>query len=109
MFQKLINFFTGKNEEDSRALLKDSFLLDVRSETEFANAHVKGSVNIPLNQLNQHIDSLRNKQPITVFCQSGMRAGMAKSLLKKNGIATVTNAGGWQKVQRTLNQNNSPL
>ncbi len=102
IFQAIKNLFSGSSNDDSKAIPEGAYLLDVRSESEFANAHVHGSVNIPLNRLNQKIEMLKSKQPIIVFCQSGMRAGMAKALLNKNGIENVTNVGGWQKVQRIL-------
>lgn len=102
IFQAIKNLFSGGAKKDIKEIAENAFLLDVRSESEFANGHVKGSVNIPMNHLNQKIDFLKTKQPIVVFCQSGMRAGMAKALLNKNGISEVTNVGGWQKVSREL-------
>lgn len=102
IFQAIKNLFSGGAKKDIKEIGENAFLLDVRSESEFANGHVKGSVNIPMNHLNQKIDFLKTKQPIVVFCQSGMRAGMAKALLNKNGISEVTNVGGWQKVSREL-------
>ncbi len=102
IFQAIKNLFSGSLNNDSETIPEGAYLLDVRSESEFANAHVQGSVNIPLNRLDQKIQILKTKQPIIVFCQSGMRAGMAKALLNKNGIENITNVGGWQKVKRIL-------
>ena len=102
IFKAIKNLFSGSSNDDSKAIPEGAYLLDVRSESEFASAHVQGSVNIPLNHLNQKMEMLKTKQPIVVFCQSGMRAGMAKALLSKNGIENVTNVGGWQKVKRIL-------
>lgn len=102
IFQAIKNLFGVGAKKDIKEIVENAFLLDVRSESEFANGHVKGSVNIPMNLLSQKIDFLKTKQPIVVFCQSGMRAGMAKALLNKSGITDVTNIGGWQKLNRDL-------
>ena len=102
LFQAIKNFFKSSPEIDTKDLVKNAYLVDVRTASEFANGHVKGSVNIPMDQLSKNIDLLKAKQPLVIFCQSGMRAGIAKAMLKKNGIDQVTNVGGWQKLKRDL-------
>lgn len=102
IFQAIKNLFGGSPKVDTKELVKNSYLVDVRSAAEFANGHVKGSVNIPMDLLSKNMKMLKTKQPIVIFCQSGMRAGMAKAMLNKNGIDQVTNVGGWQKLKREL-------
>lgn len=68
-----------------------SVLLDVRSEDEYAEGHLKGSVNIPLNKL-AGID-LPKETPLFVYCLSGGRAGRAVTFLTKMGYEAV-NIGG---------------
>ena len=102
IIQAIKNLFGGSPKIDAKELVKNGYLVDVRSAAEFANGHVKGSVNIPMDSLSKNMKLLKTKQPIVIFCQSGMRAGMAKAMMNKNGIDQVTNVGGWQKLKRDL-------
>ena len=69
-----------------------AFLLDVRSPGEFAEGHVAGAVNVPINELEATISSLpadRNRQ-IVVYCPDGTRRSRARNLLLNAGFANVT-------------------
>jgi len=46
----------------------------------------------------KNISKFKDKKNIIVFCRSGNRSGMAKSVLEQNGIKNVTNGGTWQDV-----------
>jgi rhodanese-related sulfurtransferase len=72
-----------------------AFLVDVRTPEEFAEGHVNASVNIPLDQVASRIEEFKGKSHIIVFCRSGARSGMAKSILNQAGIDNVTNGGTW--------------
>jgi phage shock protein E len=76
-----------------------AYLVDVRTPEEFAEGHVNASVNIPLDQILQHLDELKGKSHIIVFCRSGARSGMAKSILNQAGIDQVTNGGTWGEIK----------
>jgi phage shock protein E len=78
---------------------KGAFLVDVRTPEEFAEGHVNASVNIPLDQLANHLDAFQGKENIIVFCRSGARSGMAKSILEQAGFNAVTNGGGWLDIK----------
>ena len=81
-----------------------AFLVDVRSPLEFASGNVKGSTNIPLDQISNQLSKFKEKESIIVFCRSGMRSSQAKSILEKNGFANVINGGTWQDVNKIINQ-----
>ncbi|MBP6432890.1 MAG: rhodanese-like domain-containing protein [Ferruginibacter sp.] len=104
----MLDFFKklfSNNTEDLKAIVNDgAYLVDVRSKAEYESGHVKGSANIPLDQIQQHIGKFKNKKNVVVFCRSGMRASQAKSILQQNGISNVVNAGTWQKVNNLLKQ-----
>jgi rhodanese-related sulfurtransferase len=95
-----LDFFFGNNSNDALAEIVNNgaFLVDVRNPDEFAGGSAKGAINIPLDQIPNHISKFKNKDNIVVFCRSGNRSSMAKSILEKNGIANVTNGGTWQHV-----------
>ncbi len=79
--------------------LKNAFLVDVRTPEEVAEGTVEGSVNIPLNEVEQRLAEFEGKGQIVVFCRSGSRSGQAKSILEKNGHTNVINGGTWEQVQ----------
>jgi rhodanese-related sulfurtransferase len=79
-----------------------AFLVDVRTPQEFREGSAKGAINIPLNEVQRHLEAFKGKELIVVFCRSGARSGQAKSILEKNGIANVVNGGTWLDVDRAL-------
>lgn len=65
-------------------------ILDVRMASEYENAHVPGSVNIPLDQLKRHAAEIRsglNGDHLVLICQGGPRAEQACKLLSEQGYA----------------------
>jgi phage shock protein E len=89
---------------DYAALVKQgAVILDVRTKVEYTAGHIKGSVNISVDQLRNNLNRLRDKNtPIITCCASGMRSGTAKSILKSNGYTQVHNGGGWHSLQHKL-------
>lgn len=81
-------------------------IIDVRSKGEYAGGHIRGAVNIPLDQLGNNLSKLKDKsKPIITCCASGMRSASAKGLLKANGYKEVYNGGGWGSLQNKLLKN----
>jgi NADPH-dependent 2,4-dienoyl-CoA reductase/sulfur reductase-like enzyme/rhodanese-related sulfurtransferase len=70
-------------------------LLDVRDEDEFAEGHVPGARNVPLNSLRAALDSLQKERPLAVYCAVGGRAHNAVRLLRQNGFNAVNVSGGF--------------
>lgn len=79
-----------------------AILLDVRTVGEFAAGHVPNSINIPLDQLQQRLPKLSKSSVIIVFCQSGGRSRVAKSLLEQYGFTGVVNGESWRQVQKCM-------
>lgn len=101
MFQIIKNLFSGGNAANLEEIVsKGAYLVDVRTPSEFAQGHVKGSVNIPLDKIPTQLDKFKGKENIVVFCRSGNRSAQAKSILENNGIANVVNGGTWQNVKQ---------
>jgi len=75
-------------------------LLDVRTPPEYAEHHIDGAANIPVDELvarSTEIERLTGSdkaKPIVVYCHSGKRAARAKMLLLEAGYQQVTNLGG---------------
>ncbi len=68
-------------------------LLDVRSADEFCGeqGHVSGSRNIPIDQLESHLDEFNGylERPIAIICKTDRRSAKAGRLLLKNGFNDV--------------------
>lgn len=77
-----------------------AIILDVRTKAEFQRGHVKGSINIPLDQLSHNLSKLDRKKTIVTCCASGMRSASAKGMLRAKGFEQVHNGGSWQSVNR---------
>ncbi len=73
-------------------------LVDVRTEEEYNEGHIKTSINIPLDTLETEISNYVTdvNQPIMVYCRSGSRSGVAAAWLNENGYASVYDLGGIQ-------------
>ena len=70
-------------------------LVDVRRAEEFAEGHIEGAVNIPLEELMANLALLPDKTAKTVvYCKSGHRAAIATQALIQNGFTNVLNLGG---------------
>ena len=73
-------------------------IVDVRTPAEFMGGHVAGSINIPLQQIQQRLEEIKSlKQPIILCCASGNRSGQATAFLKSCGI-DCENGGSWMEV-----------
>ncbi|HNP32930.1 MAG TPA: rhodanese-like domain-containing protein [Flavobacterium sp.] len=102
MFEILKNMFSKEDNNLAQIINDEAFLVDVRSPLEFSSEKVNGSVNIPVDQIQNHLAKFKNKKNIVVFCRSGARSSQAKSILERNGVTNVTNGGTWQNVKSLL-------
>lgn len=76
------------------ALENGAYLLDVRRDDEYAEAHVPGAVHIPLDQLADRSGEVPAEQRIHVICASGGRSMAAAKALSGAGVDAVNVAGG---------------
>lgn len=77
-------------------------IIDVRTKSEYQGGHIRGSVNIPLNTLQQSLSKIKKDKPVITCCASGMRSASAKSILKANGFTEVHNGGGWMSLNNKI-------
>jgi rhodanese-related sulfurtransferase len=96
----IFNLFGGNTSTVSieEYLQKEAIVIDVRTEQEFAEGHVQGSKNIPLNTIGAQIAAIKEiGKPVITCCRSGARSGSAASILKQNGVDAI-NGGPWGNV-----------
>lgn len=80
-----------------------AIILDVRSQAEFENNHIKGAINMPLSTVSKKMNKLKKDKVIITCCASGARSASAKSILKINGFTEVYNGGSWRRLQKKIN------
>ncbi len=69
-------------------------ILDVRTVAEYADYHIPGSVNIPWPDLRTRVDEVRVSGLVAVICGTGVRAGIACSILEREGHHNILNVAG---------------
>jgi rhodanese-related sulfurtransferase len=74
-------------------------LIDVRTPEEFASGHIAGSVNIPVQDLNQRLGEISKDTPVVLYCRSGNRSAQAAQILDNEGFTGVYDLGGIQAWQ----------
>ena len=84
--------------EDDETLPRDGSvtLLDTRTPQEYSKGHVKGFVNIPVDELRERIGEIDKTKPVYVICQSGLRSYIASRILTGNGFDAYNFAGGFR-------------
>lgn len=97
----LSSLFGGSKVDLKELVMKGAVIVDVRTPGEYAGGHIKGSINIPLQNLDKNLGKLSKDKTIITCCASGMRSGSAKSMLKDKGYE-VHNGGGWASLQSKL-------
>ncbi|MGM0441987.1 MAG: CoA-disulfide reductase [Elusimicrobiota bacterium] len=98
-------------EAVEKASPEDTVILDVRTEDEVMLGKIPGSVNIPVNELRENLDSLPQDQKIYVYCSVGQRSYVAARILLQNGFEKVYNISGGYKTweNATMKQSNENL
>lgn len=84
--------------EDEPDLPRDGSvqLVDVRTQAEYAAGHIDGFINLPVDQLREHLEQLDKTKPVYLVCQSGLRSYIASRILKGSGFACSHLAGGYR-------------
>lgn len=93
------NLFGPKIDLNDLIKNRKAHIVDVRTPGEFRSGHVRGSVNIPLNNIANADKKLKGRSPIVLCCASGSRSGQAARILKTKGFEAY-NGGSWMKVNR---------
>jgi rhodanese-related sulfurtransferase len=78
--------------------MSEKTIIDVRTRAEYSGGHVNGSINIPVQEIMNHLDEIKAmKQPIIFCCASGGRSGQATHYFKSIGV-NCENGGSWLDV-----------
>ena len=99
---------TSETEEKTVEKAKDEhtlLIIDVRTPEEFENGAYPEAVNIPLDELMEHLDELgkNTSREIVVYCASGGRSAYAQRMLMQVGYTNVKNGGGLSSMMASRN------
>ncbi|MCX6142611.1 MAG: rhodanese-like domain-containing protein [Ignavibacteriales bacterium] len=91
-----VTHYSVKQVEDRIQTNLGVLLLDVRTEKEWRQGHIKGAHHIPLHELTRRsseLDKHKNRE-IICYCQTGNRSISAALRLKRLGFSTASMKGG---------------
>ncbi len=95
------NQYTDISVQQAKGMIdrQEVFILDVRTEGEYAAGHIKGSTllavqDIPKQELAEKLKEIPKDRKILVYCRSGSRSAKASGILAENGFAQVYNMQG---------------
>jgi rhodanese-related sulfurtransferase len=96
--------FGGRKRQVEKFLNQGAIILDVRTQREWDNGHIKNSIHIPLDKLRQRLPEIKKlNKPIITICESGVRSAKAAKFLNLNQIMA-TNGGGWKSLKQIIAQ-----
>ena len=90
-----------------KAKLNKILLIDVREKEEFNKCSIKGSISIPINNLEQksHLEFIKQEslvKEIFTLCQLGKRSEKASKILMKFKISSTSIEGGMKKINQVI-------
>ena len=76
--------------------------IDIRKKSEFQSQHITDAVNIPLNEINDHLAEFPKDKPFILHCAGGYRSMIAASMLKQRGWDNFSDViGGFTEIAKT--------
>lgn len=83
------------SSQKAKELIEDgATIVDVRQIGEYRSGHIKGAINIPLNNISKVSNRLSKDKHVIVYCQSGARSSSAYKQLKSMGYTNIYDLGG---------------
>jgi len=72
----------------------NGILIDVRTEKENQAGTIPNSVNIPIDELRNNLNTIPKDKIIYIFCEVGLRGYLAQRILNQSGFTNVYNLSG---------------
>lgn len=77
-------------------------VIDVRKKSEFDSEHVVNALNVPLNEINDHLSMFPKDKMFILHCGGGYRSMIAASILKSRGWDDFVDVeGGFVEIAKT--------
>ncbi len=71
-------------------------VVDLRTDREYNESHLEGTLHIPLDDLRSRMDEIDRSKPVYLFCHSGLRSYIGYRILAQNGFDCSHLAGGFR-------------
>ena len=70
-------------------------IIDVRTKEEYESGHIQNAELFDImNMMYGKFPEISKNEEILLYCESGSRATIAKSMMEQNGFTNVKNGGG---------------
>lgn len=89
--------------DDKKIVVDDtSKIIDVRTEKEYKEGHLKNAINIPHSEIREKINAhVKDKEEkIILYCRSGRRSAIAKKILEEMGYKNIIDAGAYEELKK---------
>lgn len=97
-----LEWIFGKKVDLKEVISNGAVIVDVRTKGEFQSGHLRNSINIPVDNLQQNLKKLKKDRAVITCCASGSRSASAKRILKSNGFENVYNGGSWYSLRKYM-------
>ena len=90
--QQIQNIYPNEIKEyiDNKSVI----IIDLREKREYEQGHVRGSVNIQINDLEKYVYQYPRDKIMVVYCKTGARSIIAARILKQYGYQVKNVIGG---------------
>lgn len=84
--------------ELAQATTDNYSLIDIRTADEYETGHLPDSINIPLDHIREHLDSIPKDKKVVLLCSVGLRGYLAYRVLNGYGFTNIYNLNGGMKM-----------
>lgn len=102
------DYYTVQKIDALKTLTKEkqALLVDVRQPKEYASGHIKGAINLPLQDVTQNLNQIPKDRPVVLYCATGYRTAMGVMALQMLGYDNVRgfppSIEGWKAAGESL-------
>lgn len=81
---------------------KEDIIIDIRKKSEYDSEHLVRAINVPLNEINKHLEQFPKDKNFVLYCAGGYRSMIASSILKQRGWDNFSDViGGFGELAKT--------
>lgn len=94
----LLSLFGLGGNDIKDSLRQGAVIIDVRPPYLYDQGKIRGSLNIPLEQIAKNAGYIRKMQKPVVLCGAGSDSAAARRILRQHGVDNVVSGGSWERV-----------
>ena len=82
-----------------KAVENGAIIVDVRTSQEFKQKHVKGAINLPIEEIMKGAINLPKNKELVLYCRSGSRSKTSAKVLREQGwiVYDVATQSDWER------------